>query len=65
MEIDLLLDEVIYGNSFYKIVDGKKVRIDPRDVYIQPRQPRWWVRLWYWIKRQFKRGDEWVGCYHD
>ena len=47
VELDLLLDEVLYGNSYYKMVDGQKVRIAPWDVYIRP--PRW-VRLWYWLR---------------
>ena len=45
VEIELLLDEVLYGNSFYKIEDGKKVRIPPQDIYIRPGKRRrdWWL----------------------
>jgi hypothetical protein len=47
VEEELLLDQLLFGTSFHKIVDGKKVRIDPCDVriYWTPRMP-WWRRLW-------------------
>ena len=52
VEEELLLDRMIYGTSFHKIVDGKKVRIPPNEVYFKP---RWWVRFWYWLKRIARR----------
>lgn len=48
VEQELLADLLIYGTSFHKIVDGRKVRIDTRDVYIQPKRPTWYMRLWRW-----------------
>lgn len=42
VENELLLDRMIYGTSYYKMV-----RVDPRDVYWKP---RWYVRLGYWLR---------------
>jgi len=33
-EEDLALDRRVYGNCYWKVVDGKKVRIHPMDVRI-------------------------------
>lgn len=52
VENELWLDRMIYGTSYHKIVDGRKVRIAPQDVYWKP---RWYSRLW-WRLRSFFRG---------
>lgn len=40
VEEDLLLDRRVYGTSFHKIVNGKKVRVHPRDVRIINDMPK-------------------------
>ena len=40
VEEDLLLDRRVYGTSFHKIVDGKKVRVHPQDVRYINGEPR-------------------------
>lgn len=47
VENELLLDRLIFGTSWYRVVDGNKVRIDPREVYLRP---RWWERVWDWLR---------------
>lgn len=32
VEYELALDRRVYGNCFWRVVDGKKVRIHPREV---------------------------------
>lgn len=34
VEEDLRLDRQVYGNCFWKVVDGHKVRIHPRNVTV-------------------------------
>ena len=54
VEAELFLDRVYYGTSYHKIVDGKKVRIDPRDVHVYwspSRLQRLWWRFKKWLKR--------------
>jgi len=33
VEAELLLDRLIYGNSFWHVIDGKKYRVHPENVY--------------------------------
>lgn len=40
VEEDLLLDRRVYGTSFHKIVDGKKVRVHPQEVRYIKGEPR-------------------------
>lgn len=50
VEAELLLDRLIYGNCFWRVENGRKVRIAPWDVYLRP---KWWVRFWYWLRSLF------------